>query len=60
MRVRLKSLLLQLWQGNTAITLEYLKHQVQAKNLDKWQEWIGYARKTSTRNHQLQAPQPSR
>jgi len=32
----LKFLFSQLWQGNTAIALEYLKHQVQARNLDKW------------------------
>ncbi len=41
----LKCLLSQLWQGNTAIALEYLKHQVQARNLDKWQELIGYLEK---------------
>lgn len=44
----LKFLFSQLWQGNTAIALEYLKSQVQARNLDKWQELIGSARKTST------------
>ena len=54
----LKLLLSQLWHGLTAIALDYLKHQVQARNLDKWQELIGYARKTSTRNHQLQTPPP--
>ena len=53
----LKFLFSQLWHGSTAIALEYLKHQVQTRNLDKWQELIGYARKTSTRNHQLQASQ---
>lgn len=42
----LKFLFSQLWHGLTAIALEYLKHQVQARNLDKWQELIGYARKT--------------
>ena len=42
----LKFLFSQLWQGNTAIALEYLKHQVQARNLDKWQELIGSARET--------------
>jgi len=41
----LKFLFSQLWQGNTAITLEYLKHQVQARNLDKWQELIRYLEK---------------
>lgn len=41
----LKFLFFQLWQGNTAIALEYLKLQVQAKNLDKWQELIGYLEK---------------
>ncbi|WP_250126283.1 hypothetical protein [Chroococcidiopsis sp. CCMEE 29] len=41
----LKFLLSQLWQGNTAIALEYLNHQVQARNLDKWQELIGYLEK---------------
>lgn len=41
----LKFLLSQLWQGNTAITLDYLKYQVQARNLNKWQELIGYLEK---------------
>ena len=41
----LKFLFSQLWQGNTEIALEYLKHQVQAKNHDKWQELIGYLEK---------------
>ncbi|HCF27759.1 MAG TPA: hypothetical protein DEV81_11310, partial [Cyanobacteria bacterium UBA11049] len=41
----LKFLLSQVWQGNTAIALDYLKHQVQAKNLDKWQELIAYLEK---------------
>ena len=41
----LKFLFSQLWQGNTAIALEYLKYQVQARNLDKWQELIGYLEK---------------
>lgn len=49
----LKFLFFHLWQGNTAIALEYLKHQVQVRNLDKWHELIGYARKTSIWNHQL-------
>ncbi len=47
----LRFLFSQLWQGNTAIALEYLKHQVKARNLDKWHELISYARKTSTRNN---------
>ncbi|MDZ4876733.1 MAG: hypothetical protein CLLPBCKN_006168 [Chroococcidiopsis cubana SAG 39.79] len=41
----LKFLFSQLWQGNTAIALGYLKHQVQVRNLDKWQELIGYLEK---------------
>ena len=41
----LKFLFSQLWQGNTTIALEYLKSQVQARNLDKWQELIGYLEK---------------
>lgn len=41
----LKFLFSQLWQGNTAIALEYLKHQVQTRNLDKCQELIGYLKK---------------
>lgn len=41
----LKFLLSQLWQGNTTIALEYLKHQVQARNLDKWNELLGYLEK---------------
>ncbi len=41
----LKFLFSQLSQGNTAIALEYLKPQVQARNLDKWQELIGYLEK---------------
>lgn len=41
----LKFLLTQLWQGNTTIALEYLKHQVQARNLDKWNELIVYLEK---------------
>jgi signal recognition particle GTPase len=44
----LKFLLSQLWQGNTAIAIEYLKRQVNAKNLDKWHELISYLEK-----HQL-------
>lgn len=44
----LKFLFSQLWQGNTAIALEYLKHQVQARNLDKRQELIGYLEKHSS------------
>jgi len=45
----LKFLLSQLWQGNTAMALEYLKQQVNAKNLDKWHELISYLEK-----HQLE------
>jgi len=41
----LKFLLSQFWQGNTASDLEYLKHQVQARILDKWQELIRYLEK---------------
>lgn len=41
----LKFLFSQLWQGNIGIALEYLKHQVQARNHDKWQELIGYLEK---------------
>jgi len=41
----LKFLLSQVWQGNTTIALEYLNHQVQARNLDKWNELIGYLEK---------------
>jgi len=41
----LKFLRSQLWQGNTTMALEYLKHQVEARNLDKWQELIGYLEK---------------
>lgn len=41
----LKFLLSQLWQGNTTIALEYLKHQVKARNLDKRHELIGYLEK---------------
>lgn len=41
----LKFLISQLWRGNTAIALTYLKHQVQAINLDKWQELISYLEK---------------
>lgn len=44
----LKFLLSQLWQGNIAIALEYLKFQVQPRNLDKWQELIGYLEKHSS------------
>ncbi len=40
-----KFLLSQLWQGNTASALGYLKHQVNARNLDKWQELIRYLEK---------------
>lgn len=43
----LKFLISQLWQGNTVIALEYLNYQVKAINLDKLQELIRYARKTS-------------
>lgn len=41
----LKFLLSQLWHGLTAGALEYLKPQVQARNLDKWQELIRYLEK---------------
>lgn len=41
----LKFLLSQLWHGLTAIALKYLQHQVNAKNLDKWQELICYLEK---------------
>jgi len=41
----LKFLLSQLWQGNTASDIEYLKHQIQARILDKWQELIRYLEK---------------
>ncbi|MDV2997236.1 MAG: hypothetical protein N4J56_006941 [Chroococcidiopsis sp. SAG 2025] len=37
----LKFLLSHLWQGKTTVALEYLKHQVNAKNLDKWDELMG-------------------
>ena len=40
----LKFLLHHLWQGKTAIALEYLKH-ILVKNQDKWQELIGYLEK---------------
>jgi len=45
----LKFLLPQLWQGKTAIALEYLRHHVTVKNQQKWQELIGYLSK-----HQLE------
>ncbi|WP_322505528.1 hypothetical protein [Chroococcidiopsis cubana] len=38
----LKFLLSHLRQGKTTVALEYLKHQINAKNLDKWGELIGY------------------
>jgi len=41
----LKLLLSKLWQGNTTIAIEYLSHQVIAKNQDKLQELIGYLEK---------------
>jgi len=41
----LKSLFSQLWQGQTATALEYLKYQVTPRNHDKWQELIGYLEK---------------
>lgn len=41
----LKFLLAQLWQGKTAIALDYLKHQVNPRNRDKWQELISYLEK---------------
>lgn len=44
----LKFLLSQLWQGNTAIALEYLTSQVPARNLDKRQELMGYLEKHSS------------
>ncbi|RUS92787.1 hypothetical protein DSM107010_72880 [Chroococcidiopsis cubana SAG 39.79] len=45
----LKFLLSHLRQGKTTVALEYLKHQINAKNLDKWGELIGYLEK-----HQLE------
>lgn len=47
----LKFLRAQLWQGNSSIALEYLKHQVNARNLDKWHELSGELGKTSTENY---------
>ena len=41
----LKFLFSHLWQGKTAIALEYLRHHVVVKNQDKWQELIGYLSK---------------
>jgi hypothetical protein len=41
----LKFLLLQLWQGKTTAALEYLKHRVNVRNQDRWQELIGYLEK---------------
>jgi hypothetical protein len=41
----LKFLVSQLWHGDTAAALEYLKHQVTPRNQDKWQELIGYLEK---------------
>jgi len=41
----LKFLLAQLWQGKTRVALEYLQHQVIAKNQDKLHELIGYLEK---------------
>lgn len=41
----LRFLLSQLWQGNTAIALEYLNYQVNARNVDKLQELIRYLEK---------------
>jgi hypothetical protein len=42
---RLKFLLSHLWQGKTAISLEYLRNHVVVKNQDKWQELIDYLSK---------------
>jgi hypothetical protein len=41
----LKFLLAQLWQGKTVIALDYLKHQVNPRNRDKWQELVSYLEK---------------
>jgi hypothetical protein len=41
----LKLLFSQLWQGETAAALEYLKYHVAPRNQDKWQELIGYLEK---------------
>lgn len=41
----LKFILPHLWQGNTAISLEYLREHVVAKNQDKCQELVGYLAK---------------
>lgn len=41
----LKFLFSQLWHGNMAAALEYLKHQVTPRNQDKRQELIGYLEK---------------
>jgi hypothetical protein len=41
----LKFLLSHLWQGKTAIALEYLRNHVVVKNQDKWQELICYLEK---------------
>lgn len=41
----LKFLFSQLWQGDTAAALEYLKYRVAPRNQDKWQELIGYLEK---------------
>ncbi len=41
----LKFLFSHLWQGKTAIALEYLRNSVVVKNQEKWQELIGYLSK---------------
>jgi len=41
----LKFLFSHLWQGKTAIALEYLRNHVIVKNQEKWQELIGYLSK---------------
>jgi len=41
----LKFLFSHLWQGKTAIALDYLRNSVVVKNQEKWQELIGYLSK---------------
>ena len=55
----LKFLLSQLWQGHTTIALEYLKHQVQARNLEKRQELISYLEKHQHEIINYKRAQPS-
>jgi len=41
-QAHLKVLLAQLWRGQTQAAIDYIRHQVVARNREKWQELLAY------------------